>query len=277
MKSLLISLLMLPLAAAAHIWEASVALAISDKYSDNGGSVAVSGFNPQYGPETESGQASGFVWKKERTYAVKDVEYVKQFAEEGDLDAIYKMGELYQSGNWGAEHDEEEAFRYYLMAAKHGYVEAFIAVAEYYANGLGGIRDKVMALYYRNKYVDAYSAVGKEVRIFFATDEYWKGLSYEIAGDYDQAIYWYCEGGKKDDAYSLANLGDLFYNGIGVGIDYAEAVFWYEAAGEEGDLYSMSRLVDIYGKGRKGVHADEENVKYWKDKISFRKVFWRLF
>lgn len=57
---------------------------------------------------------------------------LKKLAEQGDADAQYEFGVYFDN-----EENFDEAFRWYLLAAKQGHVKAQYAVGDCYAIGFG--------------------------------------------------------------------------------------------------------------------------------------------
>lgn len=61
-----------------------------------------------------------------------NIEELRGFAEQGDANAQYELGEYFDS-----ENNFDEAFCWYLLAAKQGHAKAQYAVADCYEIGLG--------------------------------------------------------------------------------------------------------------------------------------------
>ena len=62
-------------------------------------------------------------------------------AEQGDVDAMVMVGDCYNRG-LHTEKDDQEAHRYYKMAADKGHVQANLMVAIDLLNGIGTSKDK---------------------------------------------------------------------------------------------------------------------------------------
>lgn len=81
-----------------------------------------------------------------KNYATAKRLYSKE-ADNGNPEAMYKMGVIYEQGlgEWFA--DKSKAFRYYKMAAESEFSEAIFKVGEFYEHGMGSIsKDEKTAL-----------------------------------------------------------------------------------------------------------------------------------
>jgi len=58
------------------------------------------------------------------------------------------------------------------------------------------------------------------------------------------------------------NLGDMYYEGVGVPQNYAEAAKWFRKAADQGDTYAQYNLGSMYEKGR-GVPQSYEKAYIW--------------
>ena len=80
----------------------------------------------------------------------KDVEDVRRRAGQGEAEAQYNLGLMYQTGR-GVKQDDAEAVRLYRRAADQGHTGAQNNLGWMYANGLGVKRDNAEAVkWYRS-------------------------------------------------------------------------------------------------------------------------------
>ena len=93
----------------------------------------------------------------EREYADKNfekaLELYKKAADFDNVDAMYKLADMYYYGE-SVDKDLVKASEYYKKAADNGHVEAMIALAGMYYNGKGGEEDLVKAREYFKKAAD---------------------------------------------------------------------------------------------------------------------------
>ena len=75
----------------------------------------------------------------------------KPLAEEGDVDAQYYLGVLYDNGD-GVPQDYKEAVRWYKLAAEQGDVDAQYNLDFIHRKGLGVPQDDKEAVWYDNQF-----------------------------------------------------------------------------------------------------------------------------
>ena len=76
--------------------------------------------------------------------------YYLKAAQQGHIEAQYKLGECYYYGNGTAE-DDKEAVKWYMKAAKKGYADAQFELGECYELGLGVEENEAQAIYWYKK------------------------------------------------------------------------------------------------------------------------------
>lgn len=86
-----------------------------------------------------------------RTNPKAALDWYTQAAEQGHVDAMYKVGMLYEKGR-GLKRDFHQAFTWYEQAAKQGHSDAQYALALLYQRGRGVRQDYELAI---NWYVQA--------------------------------------------------------------------------------------------------------------------------
>ena len=74
---------------------------------------------------------------------------LRALAEQGDVDAQYNLGLMYDFGE-GVPEDDEEAVRWYRLAADQGYANAQSTLGFMYLNGYGVPEDAVLAYMWYN-------------------------------------------------------------------------------------------------------------------------------
>lgn len=85
--------------------------------------------------------------KRQPEEALKDIIFA---AELGDMDAAYKLGELYTTGELGIPLNMEEGIKWWQKAAYFWNAEAAFALGKTYERGLGVKEDKKIAVSYYN-------------------------------------------------------------------------------------------------------------------------------
>ena len=82
-----------------------------------------------------------------------------------------------------------------------------------------------------------------------------------------RVIEFYLEKANQGNVYALNDIGNLYYNGIGINQDYSEALKWYEKAAEAGSNDAMNNIGMMYNYGR-GVKQDYKNAMDWYNKAA---------
>ena len=148
-------------------------------------------------------------------------------AEEGDVDAQYKLALSYCNGTDGAEKDEEKGFYWLSRAADADHLGAQHSLGQCYAKGVGVEKDP-------KKAVELYSAGAEQGYPPSICD---LGLCYELGMGVDmdklRAAELYREAADQDFAPAQCNLGFFYYRGIGVDEDNDEAFAWFTKAAQQ--------------------------------------------
>ena len=157
----------------------------------------------------------------------KDVESVRQAAEQGNVEAEAAIGLCYFHGE-GVEKDEEEAMKWFRKAAEKGHAESQCLLGLGYESGTGVSMDKREAVKWLVK-------AGEQGEVKAQTELaslYLLGRGVEK--DYKQSMKWCRMAAEQGDADAQCLLGGFFLNGLGVHVDKEEAIKWYSKAAEQG-------------------------------------------
>ena len=93
-------------------------------------------------------------------------------------------------------------------------------------------------------------------------DLYKLGLAAEGARIYDDAIDSFEKAAEMGYVEAMSKLGQMYYDGIGIGKDVSVAFGWFSKAAEKGDRNAMSQIAGMYKKGE-GVKKDFDKAMYW--------------
>lgn len=127
--------------------------------------------------------------------------WYKEATKHEDASAMNKVGEMYENG-YGVEKDTYKAKMWYKKAIKYGCDQAKINI------------DRI---------------VREDVKEILA-----KGDDYIRKGNYDNALHWYMEGVKFENAIAMNNVGEMYEKGYGVKKDEYKAKMWYKKASKHG-------------------------------------------
>ena len=186
-------------------------------------------------------------------------------AEQGNADAQYILGVMYDSGE-GVRQDYAEALKWYRKAAEQGLVEAQFYLGLMYYSGQGVQQDYAEALKWYRKAIERGNASAQ----FFLGLMYYSGEG--VREDYAEAVKWYRKAAEQGVARAQLNLGWMYASGKGVRQDYAEASKWYRKAAEQGVAGARYNLGLMYAGG-KGVLQSGAAAADWfyKAGLSFLK------
>ena len=140
----------------------------------------------------------------------EDLKALEASAEEGDLDAQYRLGRSYYYGEDGAPKDGKKAFEWFSRAAEGGSIAAQYYLGLCCSREVGTDKDLVRA-------AELFTAAAEEGYPPAITE---LGLCYELGHgvemDKGRAAELYQEGADQDYAPAQCNLGFFYYQGISV-------------------------------------------------------------
>ena len=212
--------------------------------------------------EVQELRKTGTVILKQQDYD-KAIKLYKKGAKQGDADAQYNLGYMYENGD-GVERDDNIAAEWYEKAAAQGHAKAQNNLAFLYRKGYGVPQDI-------DKAIELYE---KSARQGCATAQRNLGYLYkygtEIGQDYVKAAEWFRKAAEQGNPTGQVNLAELYDEGKGVPQDYAEAAKWYIKAAEQGIKPAAKRLGELYEKGL-GVPQDSTKAAYWSKEGIIRR------
>jgi TPR repeat protein len=185
--------------------------------------------------------------------------YIKA-AEQGDADAQFNLGVMYDKGQ-GVAQDYSQAADWYRKAAEQGNANAQYNLGVMYLNGQGAPQDDSQAANWFRKAAEQGSA----------NSQYNLGYMYRngqgVPQDDSQAVNWYRKAAEQGNAMAQHNLGSMYRNGQGVPQDDSQAANWYRKAAEQGSANSQYRLGYMYRNGQ-GVPQDDSQAANWYRKAA---------
>ena len=176
-------------------------------------------------------------------------------AYDGDVDAQFNLGTLYENG-LGVETDAEQAARWYRAAAARRVDMARLALARLQRTGaLEPEPDE-----------DQIKLLETAARRGLAEAQYELGVAYDrgigVTQNYATAAGWYQRAAEQGLTDAQYNLATLFDEGLGTPRDFEQAREWYMRAADAGEARAMNNLGYIYEKGLTGVR-DYGNAVVW--------------
>ena len=101
-----------------------------------------------------------------------------------------------------------------------------------------------------------------------------RGLEAYSRGDYTGAAELFRKAAGNGNASALSRLGDMFYDGTGVGQSFSDAVLWYWRAAEQGNAHAQFRLGVMYEQGQ-GVRKNCSDTEK-QASIKRLRIFWEF-
>ena len=155
----------------------------------------------------------------------EDVEFLRLSAEAGNKDAMELLADCCLHG-WGTEESGEDAFHWYLEAARAGSTVAMIGVSNCYLQGVGTEANPELAFYW-----DLLAAQNN-----YPTGMLNLAISYEegkgTEPDPVKAFTFYEKAAEADSDLGMYNLARCYLNGIGTEQNKEQAFFWMKKLAE---------------------------------------------
>lgn len=204
-------------------------------------------------------------WMEKGSKAYDEKDYVTarkwlaKAAEQGDAEAQYKLGILYNRGH-GVETNKEEALLWYQKAAEQGLAIAQCKLGDMYLYGLGDMAscNYAEAL----KWYEKAAAQGDILAQNSLGIMYLKGIG--VTQDYAEAAKWYHKSAEQGDGVAQCALGVMYANGDGVARDYGEAVKWLLKSADQNNVAAQSTLAAMYDVGEGVAQNFEESAKWYR-------------
>jgi uncharacterized protein len=198
------------------------------------------------------------------------VEYLQQWAAQGDELAQLYLADGYAKGRFGMQRDRKKAFRLYWLAAQQGNAEGQCAVGIHYAKGEGVQRNDEQAVHWyqvsvRNGDAEAMAYLGYSYKIGrgplkqstqeanrwyrraalrgISFAQYEMGLSYlhgrEVPQNETRANRWFARAARDNHVEAQFELAQSYHRGRGVALSYAKAANLFGSAAHAGHAVSQ--------------------------------------
>lgn len=181
-------------------------------------------------------------------------------AEQGDVDAMVMVGDCYNRG-LHTEKNDQEAHRYYKMAADKGHVQANLMVAIDLLNGIGTSKDKKAGTKYLQIAADGGAAFGQ-----YLLASMYKMGEIGLLGREQKAMKYFEMAAKQGDAKSQVELADMIMLAKRSKYTMDDMVFWLVCAylhgnqAEEESNAALQRINHLISNGMPGGKAYVEKV-----------------
>lgn len=226
--------------------------------------------------------------------------WYRRAAEQGNRSAQNNLGEHYYYGR-GITRDFGKAAMWYKKAADQGHVSAMFNIGWCYEHGEGVATNRSLALdYYRksaaggNKNAcqrlaelgesavssSSYSSASTSTTTVSSShvnastlsnaqsgdevSQFVVGRQYFDDGNYEQALYWWRTAAKQGYGKASLQLGECYYNSLGVDRNYKTAAYWYTEAAEQGENDACFKLGVCYEEGIGVIRDYQIAFKYYE-------------
>jgi len=176
----------------------------------------------------------------------------------GDPAAAYEVAARFAEGR-GVPANNQEAARWFEIAAKHGIAPAQFRLGTLYEKGLGVKKDLAKARdLYRAAADKGHGKAMHNLAVLYAEGADGKA-------DYSAAAEWFRKAADRGVTDSQYNLAILYARGAGVEQNFAESYKWFFLAAKEGDRDAAQKRDEIAGRLDKGVlAAAREAAERWR-------------
>ncbi len=171
------------------------------------------------------------------------ISWCQRAANKGQINAQFDLGNIYESGDFGAEKNYQEAMQWYRKAADQGDMQAQLKVADFYYNGIGSSQNYGEAFKWYAKAADQ-GNLESQCKL---ADMYKSGFGVEK--NYEEAANFYRKAAEQDYAEAQFKMGFVYEKGFGVKQDYEEAIKWYNKAAAQGYGNAYNNLGFMYDYG----------------------------
>ena len=197
----------------------------------------------------------GNLGKQKEADVAKGMDYVKQSAEQGYIDAIYAIGYCYETGRNVDSVDHEKALAAYQLLADNDIAAGQFKVGLYYELGDGGLEaDSVKAIEYYQKAADQ----GHGEAMCYLADFYRIGRYLPL--DQAKAFELYYKAHETGEEMGTYYVGRSYLEGCGVDIDSTAAISYLKAAAHQGVGNAAYRVAEFYNYGLGGLEADGDSA-----------------
>lgn len=179
-------------------------------------------------------------------------------AEQGDADAQYNLGIMYELS--GTDENREEAAKWFRLAAEQGHSSAQFILGRMCRSGEGVFQSDQEAVKWWRKAAKQ----GDHLAQFNLGHMYSVGTG--VAQNDSKAFKWYRLAAEDESAYSLINLGKIYEAGIGVNPNSREAFKCFRLAAKQGISeahYHLGRMHESGGNAIGGVQRSYSKAYKW--------------
>ena len=201
---------------------------------------------------------SGNLGKQSEKDISKGLDYVRKSADMGYIDAIYRMGYFYETGNFVGEVDHEKALSYYKLLADNGVAAGYFKMGLYYELGDGGVEaDSVKSVEYYRRAAD----LGHGEAMCYLGDFY--RIGQFLPKDGKKAFEYYAMADSVGEEIGTYYVARSYLEGCGVDIDSVAAIPYLKVAAASKVGKAAYLLAEFYNYGKAGLPQIEDSATHY--------------
>jgi len=197
--------------------------------------------------------AQGIGCEKDLPQAIKTFTLL---ADNGDINAIYNLGQIYATGKYGAEVNAKEAYGCFKKGEEQKNAKCAYCMAECLAEGFGTEKDDKRALEIFGKLINNPNI---DANLYFYLGLFWQEGRGGLERNYEEAREWFRRGALQNNALCYNQLGVIYSLGLGVTVDYNAGCDYYLIASKLGDRTAKCNLAYCYETGQ-GITRDKQKA-----------------
>jgi TPR repeat protein len=216
----------------------------------------------------------------------KALDFFQKSADNGNVDAMYKIGYFYESG-YGVQQQYGLAMSWYLKAAKQNQPLAMNNIGTLYHNGKGLAQDYGQAMIWFKKAADLDCDIAKSNIAEMYDNGSGVPADSTIAAQWRQkiksttfmghsqadrdAVQWFQDSADKGDTEAMLALGDFYQSGFCVPQDAQKKWEWYQKSADKGNADALYFIAK--GELNTKLDCDILDVKFFPDRYEVLPYF----
>mmetsp|Transcript_20561 Transcript_20561/g.52834 ORF Transcript_20561/g.52834 Transcript_20561/m.52834 type:complete len:444 (-) Transcript_20561:2257-3588(-) len=169
---------------------------------------------------------------------------------EGEPVSLHVAGILYEKG-WGVQQNYGRAIRFFVEAAKMGFLMSIYSTAVVFSNGMHVKKDWREAARLYNIAAEAgcvyaMSNLARCSAIGLAAVPVKRATPSQIDPNQDAAVHWFSKAAMHGDSTAMTSLGYKMFYGVGCKVDKQGGVFLMKKGAEAEDELAYLRLASCY-------------------------------
>lgn len=200
----------------------------------------------------------GKLGKLDEKSTAQGLAYIEQAADEGFVDAIYTLGNIYENGLVNDSVNMTKAAEYYQTLADNN-----IAAGQFKMGCLNetGYDDVAADTAKAAQYYQLATEQGHGEAMCFLGDFYRSGIFFDT--DSAKAFDYYTRAHESGEEIGTYYIGRSYLEGCGVNIDSAYAVPFLKAAAAQGVGNAAYKVADFYNYGKGGLEPNGDSAVYY--------------